>query len=372
MTFGGFYRGRRVLVTGHTGFKGSWLAHWLLSLGAEVHGVALAPATEEALFTALNLAPRLQHRLLDVRDADALTAAVAEIRPEVVLHLAAQSLVRPSYRDARGTWETNVGGTVNLLEAMRAVPGIAACVVVTSDKCYANREQGAGYREDDPLGGHDPYSASKAAMEIVTASYRQSFFAGTPLRIATARAGNVIGGGDWADERVITEFLATIGAGRPLALRHPLAVRPWQHVLEPLNGYLTLAQALYTEGPKHAQAWNFGPYEFSDRSVGWIVERLHSLWGNPVAWEPDTGLNPHEAGYLKVDYSMARAVLGWSPKLDLDTTLQWIVDWTLAHRDGDAMREMTLAQIRGFRSLPDYQPSSQNERVGQSLYSMPS
>jgi len=349
MSFGGFYRGRRVLVTGHTGFKGSWLAHWLLSLGAEVHGVALAPATDPALFTALDLAPRMQHRLLDVRDADALTAAVAEIRPEVVLHLAAQSLVRPSYRDARGTWETNVGGTVNLLEAMRAVPGIAACVVVTSDKCYVNREQGAGYREDDPLGGHDPYSASKAAMEIVTASYRQSFFAGTPLRIATARAGNVIGGGDWAEERVITEFLTTIGAGRPLALRHPQAVRPWQHVLEPLAGYLELARVLARpSGEAFAEAWNFGPADDDTVTVEALAQLLAEAWGSGAirAGAPPDDL--HEASVLRLDCTKARTRLPWWGVWPVATAVRHAVGWYRAHGAGEDVVALATAQLTAY------------------------
>lgn len=372
-----FWQGKRVFLTGHTGFKGGWLSLWLQDLGAEVTGYSLTPNTSPSLFEIAGVGSGMKSVIADIRDRERLIQEVARARAEIVIHMAAQPLVRESYVDPVFTYETNVMGTVNLLEAVRLTPGVRAVVVVTSDKCYENREWHWGYSEKSALGGDDPYSSSKACSELVTASYRKSFFNPATytehgVAVASARAGNVIGGGDWSKDRLVPDALSALLGGGTLMLRNPNSTRPWQHVLEPLNGYLTLAQALYTHGPKHAQAWNFGPYEFSDRSVGWIVERLHSLWGNPVAWEADTGLHPHEAGYLKVDSSMARAVLGWSPKLDLDTTLQWIVDWTRAHRDGDAMREITITQIRGFRSLPDYQPALQNERTGPTSYYMPS
>ena len=275
--------------------------------------------------------------------------------------MAAQPLVRESYSDPVFTYATNVMGTVNLLEAVRLTSGVKAVVIVTSDKCYENREWFWAYREKSALGGDDPYSNSKACAELVTSSYRKSFFnpeqfADHGVAVASARAGNVIGGGDWAKDRLVPDALAALQAGAPLVLRNPNSTRPWQHVLEPLNGYLALAEALVTQGARHAEAWNFGPYEFSDRTVGWIVDRLSELWGLALSKEQDQGPVLHEAGYLKVDSSKARAVLGWAPKLDLDTTLQWIVDWTRMYQNHGDLRTMTLSQIQQFMSLPAYEP----------------
>ncbi len=353
-----FWKSKRVFLTGHTGFKGSWLSLWLQRLGADLHGYALAPDTQPNLFEAAGVASGMHSTLGDVRDLARLTEVLRAARPEIVIHMAAQPLVRASYQDPVYTYATNVMGTVHLLEAVRQTPGVKAVVIVTSDKCYENREWFWGYREKSALGGKDPYSNSKACAELVTAAYRDSFFAPADfarhgVAVASARAGNVIGGGDWSKDRLVPDALAALLSGGRLALRNPNATRPWQHVLEPLNGYLTL-------GAKHASAWNFGPYEFSDRTVGWIVDRLHALWGAATAWDHDTGNHPHEAGYLKVDSSKARAVLNWAPKLDLDTTLQWIVDWARVTQQRGDLRAITLEQIRRFEALPPYTPVSAN------------
>ena len=357
-----FWKNRRVFLTGHTGFKGSWTSLWLQSLGAELTGYSLAPNTDPALFDVAGVGAGMNSIIGDIRDPDAVAAAMAAARPEVVIHMAAQPLVRESYADPVGTYASNVMGTVNVLEAVRKCPGVRSVVVVTSDKCYLNREWHWAYREDSELGGEDPYSNSKACSELVTYSYRKSFFhpakhAEHGVALATGRAGNVIGGGDWAKDRLVPDALAALKAGKPLVLRHPHATRPWQHVLEPIYGYLALAEALVTDGAKHAEAWNFGPYEFSDRTVGWIVDKLCDLWGLDVPKQRETGPIPHEAGYLKVDSSKARAELGWAPKLDLDTTLRWIVEWTQVHHSGGDARAQTLAQIRRFMDLPHWQPS---------------
>lgn len=356
-----FWKDKRVFLTGHTGFKGSWMSLWLQAMGAKVTGFSLEPNTEPALFDAAGVAEDMCSVIGDIRDLDALSRAVKEAAPEIVIHMAAQPLVRESYLNPVFNYATNVMGTVHLLESVRQTPGVKAVVIVTSDKCYENREWHWAYREESALGGEDPYSNSKACSELVTHSYRTSFF--NPARfaehgvaVASARAGNVIGGGDWAKDRLVPDALAALQAGSPLVLRNPHSTRPWQHVLEPLNGYLVLAEALFREGPQHAEAWNFGPYEFSDRTVGWIVDRLCTLWGMEIPKHQDTGPKPHEAGYLKVDSSKARAVLGWAPKLDLETTLQWIVDWTKFYQKGGGMKAFTLSQIERFAALPAYEP----------------
>ena len=346
----GFWGGRRVLVTGHTGFKGSWLALWLAAMGAEVTGFSDGVPTEPSLFALARVEQEVRTVTGDVRDAEAVRRAVAEARPEVVLHLAAQSLVRRSFREPRETFEVNVMGTVNVLEAVRLVPGVRAVVNVTSDKCYENREWEWAYREDEPMGGHDPYSSSKGASELVTAAYRRSFF-GDPdgPRLASARAGNVIGGGDWGVDRLVPDVMRAALAGAPVEVRNPGATRPWQHVLNPLSGYLALAQRLF-EDAGAASAWNFGPAEADARPVGWIVERLDSLWPGGLRWERDTGDHPHESRYLKVDSSRARARLGWEPGWDLKRALDSIVEWYLALRDGGDPRAMSLAQLEAFQA----------------------
>lgn len=349
--FGDAYRGRRVLVTGHTGFKGSWLSHWLLGLGAKVTGIALPPATQPALFDLLGLAQRLDHREVDIRDAEAVARVMAEVRPEVVLHLAAQPLVRLSYAEPRATWETNVLGTVNVLEAVRACPDVAACVVVSSDKCYENREQVWGYRESDAMGGHDPYSASKGATELVAASYRRSFFhRPEATRLASARAGNVIGGGDWAKDRIVTDFVAAICAGQPLRLRNPGATRPWQHVLEPLSGYLHLAATLL-QGKGHtcADGWNFGPADASVTTVEDLARRLVAAWGRGEVIIAADPAQPHEAGLLKLDCSKAAHRLGWRGVWDVAATVEHTVDWYRAHAAGSVdMTRLTDEQLARY------------------------
>jgi CDP-glucose 4,6-dehydratase len=328
--FGDAFRGRRVLVTGHTGFKGSWLCQWLLELGAEVHGFALAPDTEPNLFTRLGLAAKLaSHTELDIRDTAGVAALIARVRPEIVLHLAAQPLVRRSYREPAATWATNVQGTVHLLEALRATGSAKACVVVTSDKCYENREQVQGYRESDAMGGHDPYSASKGATELAVTSWRRSFFS-VPgaMHLASGRAGNVIGGGDWAEDRIVVDFVGAMAAGRPLALRNPAATRPWQHVLEPLSGYLWLAARLCSaEGQRFATGWNFGPADSSVTTVGTLAELLVAAWGEGRVVYPGPQDHPHEAGLLTLDVAKARAELGWHGVWDVERTVRETVVW---------------------------------------------
>ena len=348
----GFWRGRKVLVTGHTGFKGSWLAHWLVKQGAQVTGFALAPATNPSLFDLLSLNQRLEHHVGDVRDFSHLSRIVAEAQPEIVLHLAAQPLVRLSYRDPRSTWETNVSGTVNLLEAVRAVSSVKACVVVTSDKCYENREWVWGYRENEAMGGHDPYSSSKGAAELAVASWRRSFFqTATGCRVASARAGNVIGGGDWSADRIVTDFVLSIQAGKPLRLRNPAATRPWQHVLEPLSGYLHLAwQLCQNEGVPFADGWNFGPSESSVTTVEVLARALiksYGLGSVEIARDPN---QPHEAGLLKLDCSKASSRLNWHGVWDVETTAQRTASWYRAQHQGASAIELVDNDIAAYVS----------------------
>ena len=349
-----FWAGKRVFLTGHTGFKGSWLSLWLQSLGAQVYGYALAPTSEPNLFELAQVAQGMTSTLGDIRDAAALQAAMQAAQPDIVLHLAAQALVRYSYAQPVETYSTNVMGLVHLLEAVRATPGIKAVLNVTSDKCYENREWHWGYRENEPLGGYDPYSNSKACPELVTSAYRNSYFhpaqyAQHGVALASARAGNVIGGGDWASDRLIPDMLRAIASGQPVSIRNPHAIRPWQHVLEPLSGYLSLAEHLYRAGPAFADAYNFGPHENDARPVQWIVEHLCAAWGGGAAWQLDSSPQPHEASYLKLDCAKARAQLGWQPRWRLAHTLDQIVAWHQAQQRGDDMRRVTLAQIASYQ-----------------------
>ena len=346
-----FWSGRRVLVTGHTGFKGSWLSLWLQSMGAEVAGLSLDVPTEPSLFGALGPADGMRDERGDVRDHERLAALVADHRPEVVLHMAAQPLVRLSFEDPRTTYETNVMGTVNVLEAVRRAGGVRVAIVVTSDKCYDNREWEWGYRENEPMGGHDPYSNSKGCAELVTDAYRRSFFSGeqSETRVASARAGNVIGGGDWAADRIIPDLMRAALSGEAVRVRNPEAIRPWQHVLCPLSGYLVLAQALWQD-PGLATGWNFGPAEEEARPVGWIVGRVQELWGGGLESRVDPGPHPHEAHYLKLDSSRARMRLGWRPRWELGRALEATVEWFRAFERGAAMREITLEQISAYES----------------------
>jgi len=351
-----FWAGKKVLVTGHTGFKGSWLSLWLQKLGAEVVGYSLEPPTEPSLFKVANVADGMVSVIGDIRDFSTLRELFAQHRPEIVFHLAAQALVRHSYRDPIETYSSNVMGTVNLLEAVRQSGGVRAVVNVTSDKCYQNREWVWGYRENERLGGHDPYSNSKACAELVTSAFRDSYFPAAEYEshttaLASARAGNVIGGGDWAEDRLIPDIMRAIVAGQPVLIRNPDAIRPWQHVLEPLGGYLVLAERLYAEGTPFAEAWNFGPDESSARPVSWIVDYLTRLWGDGASWGLDSGEHPHEAHYLKLDCAKSRHLLGVTPKLDLPEALEWIVDWNRAWLDGDDMQRFSWRQIERFVSL---------------------
>lgn len=347
-----FWRGKRVLVTGHTGFKGSWLCLWLQAMDATVAGFALDPATSPNLFELARVGAKMDSAIGDLRDPDAVARAVERFRPEIVLHLAAQAVVRISYDEPVATYATNVMGTVHLLEAVRRCPDVRAVVVVTSDKCYENREWAWGYRESEPMGGHDPYSSSKGCAELITAAYRSSFFGpGAGMHgaaVASARAGNVIGGGDWTPDRLIPDIMRALAEKRPVAIRNPGAVRPWQHVLESLGGYLEIAERLCSDGAAFAEAWNFGPGYRDCRPVGWLVSRIAALWGGDVRWDIDCRARPHEANVLKLDSSKAAARLGWQPRWELGRALESIVSWHKAHIAGEDMRAVTIAQIRQF------------------------
>jgi CDP-glucose 4,6-dehydratase len=344
----GFWSQRRVFITGDTGFKGAWTCLLLKHLGADVVGFALPPKTDSDLFKVAKVAEKVSHQDGDIRDLSSLVSAVDQARPDIVIHMAAQSLVRPSYTDPLETYAVNVMGTAHLLEAVRKVPGVAAALVVTSDKCYENREWAWGYRENEALGGYDPYSSSKGCAELVTASYRNSFLAGQNCNVATARAGNVIGGGDWAADRLVPDAIRAFSRNEPLSIRNPHAVRPWQHVLEPITGYLILLERLVGRGAAFAEAWNFGPGGDSEISVGEVVERLVSLWGANARWVADKGVHPHEAGFLKLDCSKSRQRLGWRPTTQVDDALRMSVDWYRACHAGADMSAFTLHQIREF------------------------
>lgn len=351
-----FWRGRRVLITGHTGFKGGWLSLWLHKMGANLHGYAMPPNTNPSLFEAANVGTVIESTLGDIRDLEATKRALLEAQPEIVFHMAAQPLVRLSYHDPVGTYATNVMGTVNVLEAIRACPSVRAVVMVTSDKCYENREWEWGYRENEAMGGYDPYSNSKGCSELVCSAYRSSYFNPNDydrhgVAIASGRAGNVIGGGDWAEDRLIPDFIRAMASGRQLCIRSPHSIRPWQHVLEPLGGYIVLAQRLIEDGSRFAQGWNFGPREQDARPVEWIVERLVQQWGEGASWRLDDQPNPHEAHYLKLDISKARTHLGWEPRWSLDETLNHIVDWYQAFYRGEDMMILSLKQIEAYMGI---------------------
>lgn len=345
-----FWRGKRIVLTGHTGFKGSWLALWLQRLGAEVTGFALAPPTQPNLFDIARVGEGMTDMRGDVRNLDAVATMVAARRPEIVIHMAAQSLVCNSYGEPVTTYATNVMGTVHVLEAARRVGGVRAALVVTSDKCYENHEWLWGYRENEPMGGFDPYSSSKGCAELVTGAYRRSFFADGPA-VASARAGNVIGGGDWAEDRLIPDAVRAFVAGRAVEIRNPQAVRPWQHVLEPLSGYLTLLERLWSEGQVFAEGWNFGPHETDVRTVASVVGGLAELWGENVHWQLATGAHPHEAHHLKLDCSKARVLLGWVPRLPLDQGLAWTAEWYRAWRDHGDLQRLTEEQIKRYQEM---------------------
>lgn len=340
-----FWRGKNVFLTGHTGFKGAWAALLLTRLGARVHGYALPPVHPLSLFVAAGVEDHVEHRIGDVRDLGALRDALSGAQPDIVIHMAAQALVRSSYSEPVDTFATNVMGTVNLLEAARGLASLRAIVVVTSDKCYENHGQQAGFREDDRLGGSDPYSNSKACAELVTDSYRRSFYqAADAAQIATARAGNVFGGGDWALDRLVPDAIQAFLAGEALRIRNPDAVRPWQHVLDPVLGYLALAERVSTDA-SFAGGWNFGPGAESEVTVREIVENLLTLWGDGARWVADGGPHPREAAYLKLDCHKARTRLNWTPQLDLAQGLELAVDWYRATKSGANLRDISLDQI---------------------------
>jgi CDP-glucose 4,6-dehydratase len=344
-----FWYRRRVLVTGHTGFKGGWLAIWLNQLGAVVSGVALKPATDPSLYELSRLGQRIESLVADIRDEAAVMRTFANIRPEVVFHLAAQSLVRRSYHDPVATLATNVMGTAHVLEAARRTASVRAVVVVTSDKCYANRDASDAHREDDRLGGHDPYSASKGCAELIASAYQQSFGGQTRLAIATVRAGNVIGGGDWAEDRLVPDAIRSLSRGEPLRVRNPHSVRPWQHVLEPLAGYLMLANRLCTDGQKWSGAWNFGPNADDAWEVREVADQIVRNWP-ASSWIalPDEG-SPHESAQLRLDSAKARSILGWKPVLPTDDAIRLTVDWYRAVMEGADAFDLTCAQIRDFQ-----------------------
>jgi CDP-glucose 4,6-dehydratase len=350
-----FWKGKRVFLTGNTGFKGAWLSIWLNELGAHVFGYALNPPTVPSLFSLAGLDRATNSTIGDIRNRESLIKAMIKAQPDIVFHLAAQPLVRLSYEEPAMTYETNVMGTVNVLDAARQCTNLRAIVVVTTDKCYENKEWLWGYRENEQLGGYDPYSSSKACSEIVTAAYRSSFFNTTDygkthqVAIATARAGNVIGGGDWAKDRLVPDIVRSISDGQKVAIRNPHAIRPWQHVLEPLAGYLALAKALHDNNTEYAEAWNFGPDDSDAKSVCWIVDKLCELWPGSKGYEIDSSLQPHEARYLKLDCSKAKARLGWLPIWDLETALQKIVEWNIAYQTGNDIYKESAMQILSYQ-----------------------
>ena len=345
-----FWHGKRVLLTGHTGFKGSWLSLWLLSMGSVLRGISLDAPTTPSLFDIARVADCMDHKVADIRDYDAVHALIAEFKPEIIFHMAAQPLVRLSYEEPIATYATNVMGTAHVLEAARHAGSVRSIVNVTTDKCYENREWIWGYREDEAMGGYDPYSSSKGCSELVSSAYRKSFLQASGIGLATARAGNVIGGGDWAVDRLVPDTLKALEQRRPVLIRNPHAVRPWQHVLEPLSGYLLLAESLFEHGQLDAEGWNFGPRDDDARPVQWLVERLCKEWGGDASWALQPGDHPHEAHYLKLDVSKARQRLNWSPRLPLQTALALVNRWHQEWLSGSDMQAFSLKQITEYRS----------------------
>lgn len=351
-----FWHGKRVFLTGHTGFKGGWLSLWLASMGAKVTGYALTPNTNPSFFDVAQVEGDLEHSYIaDIRDLEQLQKAMSEAMPEIVIHMAAQPLVRYSYTYPVATYATNVMGTVHVLEAIRNIDCVRAVIIVTTDKCYENKEWVWGYRENESMGGHDPYSNSKGCAELATSAYRQSFFspekyAEHGVALASARAGNVIGGGDWSEDRLIPDAIKAFEAKEPLIIRNPLATRPWQHVLEPLSGYLILAQALYQDGAKFDGGWNFGPRDEDARSVREVINLLIKNWGSVVSWTQDQSEQPHEAHSLKLDCSKAGQYLNWIPKWTLEQAIENISQWQQAYQQQSNMREMSLKQITSYQN----------------------
>ena len=345
-----FWRDKRVVLTGHTGFKGGWLSLWLQALGAQVRGIALDAPTTPSLFETARVGQGMDHQVADIRDYAAVNRLIGEFQPEIVIHMAAQPLVRLSYQQPIETYATNVMGTVHVLEAARQAKSVRAIVNITTDKCYENRDWVWGYREDEPMGGHDPYSNSKGCAELVSSAYRKSFLKAEGIAMATARAGNVIGGGDWALDRLVPDILRALQQQEPVLIRNPHAIRPWQHVLEPLSGYLLLAQSLYEHAQADAEGWNFGPGDEDARPVQWIVERFCETWGNGASWTQQPGEHPHEAHFLKLDISKARQRLQWAPRWPLHTALSHITEWHKAWLAGADMRAVCLNQISQYQT----------------------
>jgi CDP-glucose 4,6-dehydratase len=344
-----FWVGKKVFLTGHTGFKGSWMSLWLQSMGAIVKGYSLEPTTKPNLYTVASVDTAMDSEIGDIRDLNQITKSMTDFNPGVLIHMAAQPLVRLSYQEPVDTYTTNVIGTVNVLEAARKCTNLKAIVSVTTDKCYENKEWEWGYRESEPMGGHDPYSSSKGCAELVTSAYRRSFFSsdGT-ASLASARAGNVIGGGDWAEDRLIPDILRAFEKLEPVVIRNPLSTRPWQHVLEPLSGYLVLAQELYLNGDDFAESWNFGPKDEDCKPVNWILDQMVTYWGNNASWNLDKNNNPHEAGFLKLDCSKASNRLKWNPKWNLDETLEMIVNWHQLYINAGNIKKQCLKEINSY------------------------
>lgn len=357
MPAGRFWAGKRVLVTGHTGFKGGWLCLWLEHLGARVQGYALEPSTTPCLYDSARVVEGMTSLIANVCDQDAVFRTVQDFQPEIVIHMAAQPLVRLSYLEPAATYATNVMGTVHVLEAVRRTGCASVVINVTSDKCYENRETMQAYREDDPMGGFDPYSSSKGCAELVTSAYRQSYFgqktAGKAVTaLASVRAGNVIGGGDWAEDRIVPDLVRAACGGQPTVIRNPGAIRPWQHVLEPLHGYLLLAERLWSEGREFAEGWNFGPENSESHPVSWVANKFAEFWGSDASWfSGEVPGQVHEAHYLRLDSSKARARLGWQPRWGIENGLRNTVLWYQAHRDGADMREYSIGQIKAYESI---------------------
>jgi CDP-glucose 4,6-dehydratase len=345
-----FWKDKRVFVTGHTGFKGSWLSLWLQEMGAIVKGFALEPNTQPSLFTEAKVSQNMESEIGDITNIEHIVSSMTTFNPDILIHMAAQPLVRLSYLEPVQTYATNVMGTVNVLEAARKCSNLKAIVSITTDKCYENKEWAWGYRENEPMGGHDPYSSSKGCAELVTAAYRKSFFNEKHTAyLASARAGNVIGGGDWSDDRLIPDILKAFEQQKPVVIRNPLSTRPWQHVLEPLSGYLVLAEHLYEEGSVYAEGWNFGPKDEDCKSVSWILDKMVAKWGQGASWELDKNNNPHEAGYLKLDCSKAAMQLHWHPKWNLENTLESIINWHQHYLSGKNIQEQCLLEIAKYQ-----------------------
>jgi len=351
-----FWRGKKVLITGHTGFKGGWLSLYLQKKGANVVGYSLPPPTEPSLFEIGRIAEGMESISGDVRDIEKFKTIIREHKPEIIIHMAAQSLVRYSYENPLETYSTNVMGTVNVLESVRCLDSVKVVLIITSDKCYENKEWIWGYRENERMGGHDPYSSSKGCAELVTSAYINSYFSKSDyldhgVAVASARAGNVIGGGDWGKDRLIPDIMHGILTDKPVVIRNPNAIRPWQHVLEPLSGYLCLAEKLWHYGPKFSGGWNFGPKDECCKPVSWILKKLRALWGDKFCWELDTADNPHEASFLKLDCTKARSMLSWFPKLNQDNTFELIVDWYQGYIQNKNMRELSEKQIALYEKM---------------------